>query len=127
MKNIQSKSDHPVSVLIAGIGGGSLGLEIFKSLRYATGYRLIGTDISERAYGLYEEGFQKTYLLRRSSAEDYARQLLQICLKEKINEDLKTAMKEKDAVKLQTVRSIRAMILEFEKICEEKNLFLIRT
>lgn len=36
-------------------------------------------------------------------------------LKDKINEDLKTAMKEKDAVKLQTIRSIRAMILEFEK------------
>lgn len=36
-------------------------------------------------------------------------------LKEKINEDLKAAMKEKDAVKLQTIRSIRAMILEFEK------------
>ena len=36
-------------------------------------------------------------------------------LKDKINEDLKAAMKEKDAVKLQTIRSIRAMILEFEK------------
>jgi uncharacterized protein len=36
-------------------------------------------------------------------------------LKEKINEDLKAAMKEKNAVKLTTIRSIRAMILEFEK------------
>ena len=36
-------------------------------------------------------------------------------LKDKINEDLKAAMKEKDTIKLQTVRSIRAMILEFEK------------
>lgn len=36
-------------------------------------------------------------------------------LKDKINEDLKAAMKEKDALKLQTIRSIRALILEFEK------------
>lgn len=36
-------------------------------------------------------------------------------LKEKINEDLKTAMKAGDKVRLQTIRSIRALILEFEK------------
>ncbi|MBU2494733.1 MAG: GatB/YqeY domain-containing protein [Bacteroidetes bacterium] len=43
-------------------------------------------------------------------------------LKDKINEDLKTAMKEKDAVKLQTIRSIRALILEFEKSGTDKEL-----
>lgn len=36
-------------------------------------------------------------------------------LKEKINEDLKTAMKSGDKVRLETVRSIRSLILEFEK------------
>lgn len=36
-------------------------------------------------------------------------------LKEKINEDLKSAMKEGDKTKLTTIRSIRALILEFEK------------
>ena len=36
-------------------------------------------------------------------------------LKEKINEDLKQAMKAGEKVKLQTIRSIRASILEFEK------------
>lgn len=36
-------------------------------------------------------------------------------LKEKINQDLKDAMKSGDKVKLNTVRSIRALILEFEK------------
>lgn len=43
-------------------------------------------------------------------------------LKDKINEDLKTAMKEKNAVKLQTIRSIRALILEFEKSGTDKEL-----
>lgn len=36
-------------------------------------------------------------------------------LKEKINEDLKDALKSGDKIRLQTIRSIRALILEFEK------------
>ena len=36
-------------------------------------------------------------------------------LKDKINEDLKTAMKSGEKLRLETIRSIRALILEFEK------------
>jgi uncharacterized protein YqeY len=36
-------------------------------------------------------------------------------LKEKINSDLKEAMRSKDTIRLRTIRSIRALILEFEK------------
>ncbi|MCL4549850.1 MAG: GatB/YqeY domain-containing protein [Bacteroidetes bacterium] len=36
-------------------------------------------------------------------------------LRDKINEDLKSAMKAGDKIRLETVRSIRALILEFEK------------
>ncbi len=36
-------------------------------------------------------------------------------LKEKINSDLKEAMRSKDKIRLETIRSIRALILEFEK------------
>ena len=43
-------------------------------------------------------------------------------LKDKINADLKDAMKNKDKVKLNTVRSIRALILEFEKSGSAKEL-----
>jgi uncharacterized protein len=43
-------------------------------------------------------------------------------LKDKINEDLKTAMKSGDKIKLATVRSIRALILEFEKNGSGKEL-----
>lgn len=43
-------------------------------------------------------------------------------LKEKINNDLKEAMKSKDKVKLNTIRSIRALILEFEKSGSGKEL-----
>lgn len=43
-------------------------------------------------------------------------------LKEKINDDLKSAMKSGDKVRLQTIRSIRALILEHEKSGKEKEL-----
>ena len=43
-------------------------------------------------------------------------------LKDKINADLKEAMKSKDKVKLNTIRSIRALILEFEKSGGAKEL-----
>ncbi|MDP2303001.1 MAG: GatB/YqeY domain-containing protein [Ignavibacteria bacterium] len=36
-------------------------------------------------------------------------------LKDKINEEIKTAMKSGDKLRLETIRSIRALILEFEK------------
>lgn len=36
-------------------------------------------------------------------------------LREKINEDMKTAMKSGDKIRLETIRSIRALILEFDK------------
>ncbi|MBZ0178209.1 MAG: GatB/YqeY domain-containing protein [Melioribacteraceae bacterium] len=52
-------------------------------------------------------------------------------LKEKINNDLKDAMRSKDKIKLETIRSIRALILEFEKsgsheeLNEEKEINLL--
>lgn len=43
-------------------------------------------------------------------------------LKDKINDDLKAAMKSGDKLRLATVRSIRALILEFEKSGAGKEL-----
>jgi hypothetical protein len=43
-------------------------------------------------------------------------------LKDKINQDLKDAMKSGDKVRLSVVRSIRALILEFEKSGAAKDL-----
>jgi len=43
-------------------------------------------------------------------------------LKEKINQDLKEAMKSGDKIRLQTIRSIRAGILEFEKSGADKQM-----
>lgn len=38
-----------------------------------------------------------------------------MALKDKINEDLKASMKSGDKLRLETVRSVRALILEFDK------------
>lgn len=43
-------------------------------------------------------------------------------LTEKINNDIKDAMKSNDSIRLQTIRSIRALILEFEKSGSGKKL-----
>ena len=43
-------------------------------------------------------------------------------LRETINEDIKSAMKSGDKLKLETIRSIKALILEFEKSGSGKEL-----
>jgi len=70
------------SVLIAGIGGASLGTEIFKSLRHSGNYNIFGADISPYAYGLYQAGFVRTYVVDR---KEYIPNMLDICKKEKID------------------------------------------
>jgi carbamoyl-phosphate synthase large subunit len=78
------RTSEYIRVLIAGIGGGSLGLEIFKCLSLHGGYELIGCDISEKALGLYENGFKKTILLPNCDDYTYARNLLDLCRSENV-------------------------------------------
>ena len=63
-------------VMIAGIGGASLGTEIAKTLWFAGGYQVFGCDISPQAYGLYDARFAKTFLV---SGEDYGNSVLELC------------------------------------------------
>jgi len=65
-----------MKVMIAGIGGASLGTEIYKSLQLAGGYDVYGCDVSSSAYGLYEPGFAKTY---RLSHESYVENVISAC------------------------------------------------
>jgi carbamoyl-phosphate synthase large subunit len=68
---------RPLRVLIAGIGGASLGTEIFKSLRLAPErYDVFGCDISRHAYGHYQEGFARTFL---ADPRRYEESVLEIC------------------------------------------------
>lgn len=71
-----NQSAPTIKVMIAGIGGASLGTEILKSLELAKGYDIFGCDVSATAYGLYERGFSKTY---RVSRQDYVDSVLDAC------------------------------------------------
>ncbi len=63
-------------VLIAGVGGASLGTEIAKCLKISGRYELIAADVSPQAYGLYETHFQESYVVSR---ENYASRILKLC------------------------------------------------
>jgi carbamoyl-phosphate synthase large subunit len=63
-------------VIIAGIGGASLGTEIAKCLRLAGKYEIYGCDISPTAYGLYDNDFTATYRINR---DNYIEEVLKVC------------------------------------------------
>ncbi|WP_300464813.1 ATP-grasp domain-containing protein [Desulfobacula sp.] len=69
--------DH-MRVLVAGIGGASLGTEIIKALRCAGKYEIFGCDISEFAFGHYQGGTVETFLIDRNN---YIEDILGICQK----------------------------------------------
>jgi len=61
-------SDAPrPRVMIAGIGGASLGTELLKCLDLARRYDVFGCDISPLAFGLYESRFGRTFLIDRNN------------------------------------------------------------
>ena len=55
-----------IRVMIAGIGGASLGTEIAKSLMLAGRYEIFGCDVSATAFGLYASEFVRTFHVDRS-------------------------------------------------------------
>jgi carbamoyl-phosphate synthase large subunit len=69
-------------VLIAGIGGASLGTELAKCLTLADRYIVYGCDISPLAYGHYLTDFQKTFLVERTG---YVDSVIDLCIQEKID------------------------------------------
>jgi carbamoyl-phosphate synthase large subunit len=68
----------PTAVMVAGIGGASLGTELIKALHLAGGYEVFGCDISSTAYGLYEDGLADSFLIDR---ENYVPEVLAACAK----------------------------------------------
>ena len=70
--------DPKIKVMIAGIGGASLGTEIAKCLQLAGGYEIFGCDISPTAYGLYDSMLSATFLVNQT---DYLRTVVSACKK----------------------------------------------
>jgi carbamoyl-phosphate synthase large subunit len=67
-----------IRVMIAGIGGASLGTELFKCLKMAGEYEIYGCDISATAYGMFLPGFKHTFLVDRN---DYINSVIDACRK----------------------------------------------
>ncbi|RAP40800.1 hypothetical protein BYZ73_13625 [Rhodovulum viride] len=68
--------DAPITVMIAGMAGASLGTEIAKALAAAGGYHVLGCDISPLAYGHFDAHFAETFLAER---DDYVASVLRLC------------------------------------------------
>ena len=71
-------------ILITGIGGGGVGLQIFKALQLTDRYKIFGADASTLSIGLYLNGFEKTYILPLANNQKYIKKLLSIAKKENI-------------------------------------------
>jgi carbamoyl-phosphate synthase large subunit len=67
--------------MVTGVGGASVGLEIFKALSLANRYNLIGADSNRLSYGLFLPGFSKTLLLPKAVDDRYLPELLSTCKK----------------------------------------------
>ncbi len=65
-----------IPVLVAGIGGASLGTEILKALHLAGHYRIFGCDISPLAFGHSADGFVDTFVVDRGA---YVTSVLDVC------------------------------------------------
>lgn len=77
MENIRGSNEmEKERVMIAGIGGASLGTEIAKSLHLCYRYDLFGCDISKTAFGLYSTDFVKTFVIDRSN---YIDNVIEVC------------------------------------------------
>lgn len=68
--------DKKLKVMVAGIGGASLGTELLKCLLLAGHYEIYGCDVSPTAYGLYDPGFRCTFVVNRN---DYVASVVKCC------------------------------------------------
>ena len=74
---------NKIKVLIAGVGGGSHGLEIMKALRLSNlSYDICGVDMSQQSMGLFKA--DKRYVIPPALDDEYLPTILDICKKEEI-------------------------------------------
>jgi carbamoyl-phosphate synthase large subunit len=64
------------SVMIAGVGGASLGTELAKALRLTGAWRVYGCDISRLAFGLHSEDFEQSFHVSKSN---YVESVIDAC------------------------------------------------
>lgn len=69
-------ADRRVPVMIAGIGGASLGTEVAKCLEMVGAYDVFGCDISPTAFGHFDPCFHETFVV---DDEDYLQTVINAC------------------------------------------------
>ena len=75
---------NQITVLITGVGFGSLGRELIKAFQLAgKKYRIIVADMSPTSFGLYETKYR--YLIPKANSGKYIESLMKICKKENVN------------------------------------------
>ncbi len=78
-----STMTRPISVLITGVGGRSVGHQVLQAVNLADGrYRPVVTDVSSFSYGLYCASSQ--YLVPPATAPNYVSAIREIVAREKI-------------------------------------------
>lgn len=70
-----------IKILIAGVGGASLGTEIIKCLKMSNDYEIFVCDICKYAYGLYNNEVKSFVVDENNYIED----VIEICIKNNIN------------------------------------------
>lgn len=68
--------DPLIPVMVAGVGGASLGMELVKALTLSGGYEIFGCDISPTAYGHYDSLVSRSFLISR---DHYVEDVLSAC------------------------------------------------
>lgn len=66
-----------ICVLVTGVGGGGHGHEIVKALKLSGHYHLIGVDMAESSFGLFDA--DEAYTVPSASDPEYIHVLLEIC------------------------------------------------
>lgn len=102
-------NDERIRVLIAGIGGGSHGLEILKALRHSElSYYICGCDMSPYNLGFCKS--DKAYTLPPATNPSYLDKILSICKNERIDvlfhgsePDLKTISENREVIENQGI------------------------
>jgi carbamoyl-phosphate synthase large subunit len=71
-------------IMLAGVGPGSLGLELLKCLSTDQSISVYGADIDSTAYGLSDARFTKTFIVSAKDEHQYCQELIRICKDENI-------------------------------------------
>lgn len=67
------------SILVAGIGAGSLGLELLKCILLDASFRVYGCDSNSNAVGLTNQSFRRTLVTRSDSDENFLADIIEFC------------------------------------------------